>query len=100
VCHYEIPFQKTFMQRIEVFWNQNRIFESINLIHMLIERTSTEVIIRLPSDVDTVGLQRLVDYLSYKESTSNSKAKQTEVDKLAKEVKKGWWSKNRSRFIK
>jgi hypothetical protein len=88
------------MQRFEVFWNQNRIFESINLIHMLIERTSTEVIIRLPSDVDTVGLQRLVDYLSYKESTSNSKAKQTEVDKLAKEVKKGWWSKNRSRFIK
>jgi hypothetical protein len=100
VCHYEIPFQKTFMLRIEVFWNQNRIFESINLIHMLIERTSTEVIIRLPSDVDTVGLQRLVDYLSYKESTSKSKAKQTEVDKLAKEVKKGWWSKNRSRFIK
>jgi len=67
---------------------------------MLIERTSKEVIIRLPSYVDTEGLQRLVDYLSYKEATSRSRAKQSDVDKLAKEVKKGWWKKNRSRFIK
>lgn len=67
---------------------------------MLIERTSNEVIIRLPSYVDTEGLQRLIDYLSYKEATSKSKAKQADVDKLAKEVKKGWWKKNRNRFIK
>ena len=67
---------------------------------MLIERTSNEVIIRLPSYVDTDGLQRLVDYLSYKEVSSKSKAKQSDVDKLAKEVKKGWWTKNRSKFIK
>jgi len=57
---------------------------------MLIERTKNEVIIRLPSYVDTEGLQRLVDYLSYKEVLSKSKAKQSDVDKLAKEVKKGW----------
>lgn len=67
---------------------------------MLIERTADEVIIRLPSYVDTEGLQRLVDYLSYKEATSRSKAKQSDVDKLAKEAKKGWWTENRSRFIK
>lgn len=67
---------------------------------MLIERNNNEVIIRLSSSVDTEGLQRLVDYLSYKEVTSESKAKQTDVDKLARQVKKGWWSKNRSRFIK
>jgi hypothetical protein len=67
---------------------------------MLIERTSKEVIIRLPSYVDTNGLQRLVDYLSYKEATAKSKAKQSDVDALAKEVKTGWWAKNRSRLIK
>jgi hypothetical protein len=67
---------------------------------MLIERTSKEVIIRLPSYVDTNGLQRLVDYLSYKEATSKSKAKQSDVDALAKEVKTGWWAKNRSRLVK
>ena len=67
---------------------------------MLIERTNNEVIIRLPSYVDTEGLQRLIDYLSYKEATGKSKARQSDVDKLAREVKKGWWKKNRSRFIK
>ena len=76
------------------------IFERLNKADMLIERTKDEVIIRLPSYVDTEGVQRLVDYLSYKEATSKSKAKQADVDKLAKGVKKGWWQKNRSRFIK
>ena len=67
---------------------------------MLIERTSDEVIIRLPATVDTTGLQRLVDYLMYKEATANSKATQKQVDALADQVKKGWWKKNRKRFIK
>lgn len=42
---------------------------------MIIERTKKEVIIRLPSYVDTEGLQELVDYLSYKEATAKSEAK-------------------------
>lgn len=67
---------------------------------MLIERTSSEVIIRLPASVDTLGLQRLVDYLTYREATANSIATQVQVDKLAKDSKKGWWKKNRKRFIK
>lgn len=67
---------------------------------MLIERTNNEVIIRLPSYVNTEGLQQLIDYLTYKELASKSKAKQSEVDKLSKDVKKGWWNKNRKRFIK
>ena len=33
---------------------------------MLIERTSSEVIIRLPASVDTAGLQRPADYLPIK----------------------------------
>ena len=67
---------------------------------MLIERTDKEVIIRLPSYVDIEGVQRLVDFLSYKEATAKSAARQSDVDNLAKEVKKGWWSKNKTRFIK
>lgn len=67
---------------------------------MLIERTNTEVIIRLPSYVDTNGLQRLVDFLTYKEATAKSKAKQSDVDALANDVKAGWWAKNRNRFVK
>ena len=67
---------------------------------MLIERTSDEVIIRLPASVDTTGLQRLIDYLTYKEATANSNATQEQVDKLAIDVKKGRWKKNRKCFIK
>lgn len=66
---------------------------------MVIERTSKEVIIRLPSYIDTKGLQRLVDYLTYKEATAKSKAKQSDVDTLAAEVKQGWWKNNRSRIV-
>jgi hypothetical protein len=67
---------------------------------MLIERTDSEVIIRLPATVDTAGLQRLVDYLIYNEATANSKATQEQVNKLANAAKRGWWKKNRKRFIK
>jgi predicted GTPase len=67
---------------------------------MLIERTKDEVIIRLPASVDATGLQQLVDFLTYKEATSKSKATQEEVDQLADAVKKGWWKKNRKRFLK
>ena len=67
---------------------------------MVIERTSEEVIIRLPSYVNTDELQSLIDYLTYKEATAKSKAKQADVDLLAKEVKQGWWAKNRSRLVK
>jgi hypothetical protein len=67
---------------------------------MIIERNSKEVIIRLPAYVNTDGLQSLIEYLSYKEATAKSKAKQSDIDALAKDVKKGWWAKNRGKFIK
>lgn len=55
---------------------------------MVIERTDNEIIIRLPANVDIQGLQRLVDYLIFKEATSETQATQEDVDALAKEVKK------------
>lgn len=67
---------------------------------MTIERTSEEVIIRLPADVDTDGLQRLIDYLTYKEATAKSEATQANVDILANETKQGWWAQNKSRLVK
>ena len=67
---------------------------------MLIERTKKEVIIRLPASVNTDDLQDFVHYARYKEITSKFKATQKTVDKLAQEVNKSWWAKNRKRFIK
>lgn len=67
---------------------------------MLIERTKNEVIIRLPASVNTDDLQDMVDYARYKEITSGFKVSQKEVDSLAAEINRNWWSKNRKRFIK
>ena len=67
---------------------------------MLIERTSKEVIIRLPASVDTDDLQDFLDYARYKELTSKFKVAQKEVDKLAAQINKDWWTKNQKKFLK
>jgi len=66
---------------------------------MTIERTDKEVIIRLPVSEDTEEIEQLLKYARYKEITSKSKATQEQIDELVKEIKKGWWEKNRSRLI-
>ena len=67
---------------------------------MVIERTSTEVIIRLPASVDTEDLQDFLNYARYKELTANFKTDQKEVDKIANEINAKWWTKNRRKLIK
>ena len=67
---------------------------------MIIERTNNEIVIRIPTYVKTEGLQQIIDYLTYNEATSKSKATQTDIDKLSKEAKSGWWKNNKSKFIK
>ena len=67
---------------------------------MKIERTADEIIIRLPSNLKTDTIERFLDYLAYSEATSQSQAKQKEIDLLAKEVKKGWWKENKDRILK
>lgn len=55
---------------------------------MLIERnTKDQITITVSSSLDSFGLQRLIDYIKYLEATSKTKAKQSDVDKLADEVK-------------
>lgn len=68
---------------------------------MLVERNkNNKIVITLSSNVDSFGLQRLIDYMKYLEATSKSKAKQVDADKLADEVNASWWNENRKRFIK
>jgi hypothetical protein len=68
---------------------------------MLIERLDNkQITITVSSDVDSFGLQRLIDYVTYLETTSKSKAKQLDVDKLADQVNSSWWAKNKKRFVK
>ena len=67
---------------------------------MVIERINDEIIFRLPADIDTTGLQRIVNYLKYKEAIRNSKGTEQQANELADESKKAWWAENKARFIK
>lgn len=67
---------------------------------MTIERTNKEVIIRLSPNVNTEDLQAFLNYARYKELTANYSVPQKEVDKLAKQINKDWWAKNKNQFAK
>jgi len=67
---------------------------------MIIERTKDEVIIRLKSTVNTEELQELANLLRYKKITSKYNTRQEDVDKLASDVNKNWYKKNRDNFLK
>lgn len=49
--------------------------------------------------MDVFGIQRLIGYARYLEATSQSKAKQEDVDQLADEVNQSWWEQNKNRFL-
>lgn len=67
---------------------------------MLLERKNdNKITITISKSIDSFGLQRLIDYVKYLEATAKTKAKQSEIDKLADEVNASWWRKNRKRFI-
>ncbi len=66
---------------------------------MTIERIDNQIVIKIPEAVDMEGVQRLLNYLLYKEATKDSNAKQDAVDELAREVNKQWWEKNKHRFL-
>jgi len=67
---------------------------------MIIERTEREVIIRMPAHVNYVGIQKMIDLMSLRETNARSVATQEDIDMLAKEINKGWWKENRNRYIK
>jgi len=67
---------------------------------MIIERTNDELIIRLPATVNAAEIQDLLNFLRYQELTSKFTVKQSDVDRLAHQVNKGWWKRNKDKFIK
>ena len=67
---------------------------------MQIERTNKEILIRLSSEIDLIGLQRILDYLKFREIASKSNVSQKQIDELSAISKSSWWNKNKSRFVK
>jgi hypothetical protein len=71
---------------------------------MVIERDNENVIITLNvSLLGTLGMkevQQFADYFRLLESNAQNQGTQEQVDELAREVNKKWWSENKHRFIK
>jgi hypothetical protein len=42
----------------------------------------------------------VIDYIRYQEVTSESKATQESVDKLAEKINNDWWERNKDTFLK
>lgn len=66
---------------------------------MTIQTVNNQIIITLPANIDLEGVQRLVNYLLYKEVTKDSQAKQEDVDQLARKVNQQWWEENKNKFL-
>lgn len=65
---------------------------------MIIERTNNEIIFRLPANMNVDELQDIADMLEYKKIGKKSKATQQDVDSLVKTIKKGRWTKTKSKL--
>lgn len=66
---------------------------------MIIERNDKEIILRIPSDLDKYGVERVLNYINYLELTSSMKAKQKDADELAEELNENWWRENKDKFL-
>lgn len=64
---------------------------------MILERTQSEILVRLPLSVDLSELQEMLDYFRYKDATAKTKASQKDADLLAKQANKTILEKFKSR---
>jgi hypothetical protein len=65
---------------------------------MIIERTASEFVIRIPLTTNSERMQDMIDYLRYKELTANYSIAQSEVDNLAQSINRKWWEQNQLKF--
>ncbi len=63
-----------------------------------IEKTDKAIVIKLPLDTKMSDLKWILNYFEYVDLVGKSKATQEQIDALAKEVKSGWWERNKQRF--
>jgi len=57
---------------------------------VIIERTDSEFVIKLPLSIDPVELQNILEYFKFVDIVSRSQATQEDIDELSNEVKAGW----------
>jgi hypothetical protein len=65
-----------------------------------VEKTNSELRVTIPNDaVPPKRLNALLDWLRLEEIMQRSHLTETEADRIAEEIKAGWWAANKTRFI-
>ncbi len=65
-----------------------------------VEKTTTELRVTIPNDaVPPKRLNALLDWLRLEELVQRSRLTDADADRIANEVKAGWWAANKDRFI-
>jgi len=67
---------------------------------MIIETSSSETLIRIPSSIDVRIVQSIIEYLKVVEILMKNKGTEELAMQLAQEVDKNWWAANKQLFIK
>ena len=62
---------------------------------MIVERIGNEILVRFSAGLQTSRIQTILDYLRYEELTAKSKASESDLNKLLKQVKKGRWDRTK-----
>ena len=64
------------------------------------EKTETDLRVTIPKDaVPPKRLNALLDWLRLEEISQRSHLSAADADRLADELKAGWWAANKNRFI-
>lgn len=65
-----------------------------------VEKTSTDLLVTISKDaVPPKRLNALLDWLRLEEVVQRSRLTEADADRIAEEIKIGWWAANKDRFI-
>jgi hypothetical protein len=65
-----------------------------------VEKTDADLRVTIPKDAMPLKrLNALLDWLRFEEIAQRSQLTEADADRLAKEMKAGWWAANKDRFI-
>ena len=65
-----------------------------------VEATDANLRVTIPKDaVSPKRLNALLDWLRFEEIAQRSKLSEVDAERLAEELKAGWWAANKNRFI-
>ena len=67
---------------------------------IVVENTDSDVRVTIPKDaVPPKRLNALLDWLRLEELAQHSRLTEADANRLADELKAGWWAANKDRFI-